>query len=365
MPQLALGFSWEDGLNGHGGTPTPAGAIRVQSGGGITAVDDVITQEAPDSPEIERAQQATMTATKSMSWLEAKNQIQFYGLGTIVEDEFGNIFKVLSARIKRVKPSMAQMTIVAESLSFDTPIDEFSIQPVDLGLNILKHPRYFYAFLGASADEEARNQMVIRRLQDYMETTNSQKRDYMVSELKASLNNAGTAGGTNPPIPTSAYIVGTSPKIAGTNWAKYAAMEIIQKFWRGEETPYIVGFDIKWSQYYFLPPYLIPGGFIEDPMTEAVPQLPDYFWLRPDATSMFDYIASSNPQCYSSDGTTTGSLNISWLRRSDQIEYQRTWFKITRSWFGSPVGFWDPEMYGFKVERPTAANAATEFLPIN
>lgn len=358
MPQLALGFSWEDGLNGHGGTPTPEGVIRTQSGGGITSVDEVITEEAPDSPEIERAQQATYTGTKSMSWLEAKNQIQYYGLGTIIEDEFGNVFKVLSARIKRVKPSMAQMTIVAESLSFDTPIDEFSIQPVELGLNILKHPRYFYAFLGDSADEEARNQMVIRRLQDYMETTNSQKRDYMVKELKASIGFAGTAGADQPTLSATS-------QIAGTNWAKYAAMEIIQKFWRGEETPYIVGFDIKWSQYYFLPPYLIPGGFIEDPTTEAVPQLPDYFWLRPDVSSIFDFIASSNPQCYSSDGTINGTLNISWLRRSDQIEYQRTWFKITRSWFGSPVGFWDPQLYGFRVERPTAANAATEFLAIN
>jgi len=358
MPQLALGFSWEDGLNGHGGTPTPDGAIRVQSGGGITAVDDVITEEAPDSPEIERANQATMTATKSMSWLEAKNQIQYYGLGTIVEDEFGNIFKVLSARIKRVKPSMATMTIVAESISFDVPVDEFSIQPVELGLNILKHPRYFYAFLGASADEEARNQMVIRRLQDYMETTNSQKRDYMVKELKASIGFAGTAGADQPTLSTTS-------QIAGTDWAKYAAMEIIQKYWRGEETPYIVGFDIKWSQYYFIPPFLIPGGFIEDPMTEAVPQLPDYFWQQPGGASIFDFIASSNPQCYSSDGTSGGALNISWLRRSDQIEYQRTWFKITRSWFGSPVGFWDPQLYGFQITRPTADDAATAFLPIN
>jgi hypothetical protein len=358
MPQLALGFSWEDGLNGHGGTATPAEAISVQSGGGITAVDDVITEEAPDSPEIERAQQATVTATKSMSWLEAKNQIQFFGLGTIVEDEYGNVFKVLSARIKRAKPSMATMVITAESLSFDTPIDEFSIQPVELGLNILKHPRYFYAFLGESADEEARNQMVIRRLQDYMETTNSQKRDYMVKELKASIGYAGTAGADQPTLSTTS-------QIAGTDWAKYAAMEIIQKFWRGEETPYIVGFEITWSQYYFEPPYLIPGGFIENPLTEAVPQLPDYFWQRADATSIFDFVASSNPQCYSDDGTTEGSLNISWLRRSDRIEHQRTWFKITRSWFGSPVGFWDPQLYGFRIERPTAANAETEFLSIN
>jgi hypothetical protein len=126
-------------------------------------------------------------------------------------------------------------------------------------------------------------------------------------------------------------------------------MEIIIKYWRGEETPYVVGYEMTWSQYYFVSPWLNPGGYVEDPMTQSTPQLPEYFYSRvfpPNGSyTIFDYLPYINPQCYSSDGTYAGSVNISWLRKADQVEYQRTWFRITRTWIGSPVGFWDSDLY--------------------
>jgi hypothetical protein len=248
------------------------------------------------------------------------------------------------------------MTVVMEAKTFDSPPDEFSITPVELGINIIKHPRYFYAFLGDGygSTTEAQNQMVIRLLQDYMENVSANYRDAIIQLLNDSLD-VPDANGTQPQPPEwsaadNSYLpLNSSHWVTGTRGAKLAALEIIQKYWRGEETPYVVGYEMTWSQYYFVAPAINPGGYVEDPMFEATPQLPDYFFSRvfpPDsAYTIFDYLAAHNPQCYSYDGTADGQVVISWLRKSDQIDYQRTWFKITRTWLGSPIGYWDTQLY--------------------
>ena len=62
-----------------------------------------------------------------------------------------------------------------------------------------------------------------------------------------------------------------------------------------------------------------------------------------------------NPQCYSTDGTTLGDLDISWLRKADEVVYERTWFKVTRTWIGAPIGKWDSDLYN-QNDRPQNAN---------
>lgn len=351
--ELPNGLNWADGLEGRLGTATPAAVIKVQSGNGATDVEDISIEELDDSPEIERAEQATITHRFTMAWNEALTRLQFLGRGTLLEDDYGNITKILSATVKRQKPNTALLTIVAEGVNFDSPPDEFQITPVELNINIIKHPRYFYAFLGdgQGSDTEKVNQMVIRFLQDYMENPNSEFRNAIARLIKASIGSQGTPGDTAPDWRGTAFSAGT---ISGTDLAKRAALEIIQKYWRGEETPYIVGYQISWSSYYFRPQDLDPGGRVEDPITQATPQLPDYFWspdFPPSAATIFDLLAAFNPQCYSDDGTATGNTTISWLREADVLDYQRTWFKVTRSWKASPVGFWDNELYN-RDSRP-------------
>ena len=124
--------------------------------------------------------------------------------------------------------------------------------------------------------------------------------------------------------------------------AKRAAMEIIQKYWRNTETPYLIGYQITWAQYYWLPQYLNPGGYIEDPISDG--GLPDYFWDT-EAGSIFALTAWFNPQCYSLTGMSNGGYAISWLRKADEVEWERTWFRVTRTWIGSAVGFWDTELF--------------------
>jgi hypothetical protein len=144
----------------------------------------------------------------------------------------------------------------------------------------------------------------------------------------------------------------TIDPIPGTDLAKYAAIEIIQKYWRNEETPYIIGYEISWTSYYYTPQYLNPGGYIEDPVLEATPQLPSDCWqvINGDGSTgeIFDMMANWNPQCYSEDGTITGDTAISWLRKADDVDQtQRTWIKILRTWMGTPIGHWDFDLYNW------------------
>jgi hypothetical protein len=73
-------------------------------------------------------------------------------------------------------------------------------------------------------------------------------------------------------------------------------------------------------------------------------------------------LATYNPQCYETTTLPPGSLKtqISWLRRADVQEFSRTWFRVTRSWMGAPVGYFDTELYGYRF-RPTRPD---DFIPV-
>jgi hypothetical protein len=158
----------------------------------------------------------------------------------------------------------------------------------------------------------------------------------------------------------------TITPIPGTDLAKAAALEIIQKYWKNEETPYVVGYQLVWTSFYFLPQMLNPGGYTENPITESTPQLPDYLTNPdPDGTldlpsDIFQWLAEYNPQCFSADGTPDGGVVFSCLRKADQQEYNLPLYKVDRTWLIAALGFWDAEFYG-KQNRP-----ATEYdyLPI-
>lgn len=389
MPNVPCGFDRADGLPGtdpftslsitRPGTITKPDQIKVTSAGGA-GLANLPIEEVEDSPEIERAEQATFTHRHRMSWEEAKTQIAWLYRGQVRRDSDGHIYKILSAKIQHGKPGQALLTIVEEARDFDSPPDQFSITPVELGMHILKHPRYLYAFLGEGygSPTEQKNQMVIRLLQDYFENTTAAYRNALAKMLLDSLTKTNGAG---PQPPTGKMNTETgewewntwgddhsTPYVAGTNAAKRAALEIVMKYWRGEETPSIVGWEITWSQFYFIPQPLNPGGYIEDPILAAVPQLPPYFWSTifpassdPADGTIFDDMSYLNPQAYSKTGEGGGGTIISWRREADQYEYERTWFKITRKWTGSPVGFWDTELYS-QMDRPDPNGNGDEYL---
>lgn len=329
---LPIGFDRADGSGGRPGTPTPFANLTFngRAYNGESAIAAAVgLQELPDSPEIERAEQCTGNHKFRMPWVEGINRLTFIGRGSIFTDSGGLVWRVLSAKLKRERGGMCSLETTSESVSFDSPPDEFQITPVELGINIIKHPRYLYALIkqdGDSATDVTEKQTIVRLIQQYIDAPVAPEKSAVVSQLGMTLDD--------------------SPVLL---YAKAAAQEIVQKLWLQEDNPYVIAYRIVWSVYYFRPIFLDPGGRKEDPIQDG--GLPDYFGSPSgdyNVDTIFDLLAVYNPQCYKSP---SGSLILSSLRLADEYEYQRTWFKVTRQWIVSPIGNWDPQIYN-PFERP-------------
>jgi len=348
------------------GTPAPEGSVLITDASGTNIIS---FNEDDNSPEIERAEQATITHTFTTTWQDAINRLIGLGRGTILYDSYGNETRVLSSKIVHMEGEAAKLIVVCEGLSFDTPPDEFDCVPVDLGINIIKHPRYFYYLdpngtASDTAQERQAKQAIIAAVQTYQDAPFYPSQDFVNSLLKNNIQNffavnkVPVTTGTGATPSTTTFDASASPSVS---LAIAAASEIITKLWKQIDNPPLTGYKITWKQYYFKDPagglepllYLNPGSYIEDPITEAIPSLPDYFGSTngdyATGGTIFDQIANINPQCYRN---IDGVLQISWARLPDEQDYVRTWFCVTRSWIGSPIGMWDQDLYS-KLPRPT------------
>ncbi len=359
------------------GTPQPAGDLIVAGDNNGTNV-----QENPDSPEIERAEQATFQHKFKTTWANACALIVGLGRGTFLQDSghyittsgTGTIWRVLSSKIQAMRGGYAELSVVAESISFDSPPDDYQMIPVELGIDIIKHPRYFYALypsgsdftdlVGVAGNQATRAQVkqaIIRAIQTYRDSP------YFPQAGQVTLNGIVQNSIVNyfiqsliptilPPSSNESQINVSGD--AGCLLAIAAAAEIIQKLWNGLDSPYMPGFQVTLTQYFFAPVFENPGGYIESP----VGIVPDYF-LSPaqdGSNTIFDQMAAINPQCFSLDGTATGTVNISWLRKADEVVYERTWFKITSTWIGSPIGHWDAQIF----QNGPRPSLPADYLPL-
>jgi len=402
------------------GIPTPTGVILVNDNGKLMDITDddysLILREVATSPTVERAEQATITKEFVTDYENGKILLASLGRGTLLVSEDGDVTRVLSSKMDRARPGHVILTVVSESISFDTPPDEFSIEPVELGVHIIKHPRYFYALNPESLDYNTNyfqlpsgtwvtladvKQRIIRLIQLYMDSPVYPTVFNFESQFHASAlanisgnyiqipyynpnynpladspsDNYPQWDGTTAHIPTGNYqyfwvqVPTNNPQIL---LAMAAAREIIEKIWRQEEQPYIVGYQLTWSTYYFRPPFVHPGGVLDDPIFNGIEEVPDYF-ISPEyppdrSVTIFDKLPVFNQQCYSVYGVFSGESGvygvdyaISWLRKSDQIDYQRTWFKRTRTWLGAPIGMWDAQLYSSWIRPLQASDYVTTF----
>lgn len=405
-------------LSGTFGTPTPVEARQTSS---------QTPQEDPASPIIERGEQCTATRLLNMSWSDAVEYLAGFGRGSYTKDSSGNVFRILTNRISSVRGDQAQVQMVSESISFDTPPDEFNIRPGDLGADIIKFPRYFWALNPQSTD--ANNFVtvgsttvsyvmakcaLIRMIQTYRDTPMFPSNDYVNGLIQSTILNQLSNGQIGLTVTVdNPHFDPTEPAIATQAWdgfmadipsgnsqllslfAPYdptnttdglviaiaATKEIISKLWRQLDTPYFPVFEVEWRQFFFAPVYLNPGAYVED-LRDVVPE----FFITPyqgtlqtilargaisnppvpvdssgnmdtssapgvNAATIFDNFVQINPQCFSSDGTTSGNLNISCLRKADEMEYQRTWFAVVHKWTVALNGIWDADLFN-RNQRP-------------
>lgn len=423
IASLPIGYDRADGTGDFLGTPTQG--LVVTAPDGVDTIDDVPLNETPDSPIMERAEQETVTHTYTTSWENAKERYDIMPRGTLTQDSKGNLFRILSTSIQHLRGDVGQLHVVSEGI-IDCPPDEFSCVPVKLGLDILKYPRYFYALMPTSQNpaftgvadtpfQESVKSSIIRMIQAYRENPfipDSKNIGALVGTLHDNVLSVFTSGKINIAVTNPNYdpaFKATPPPTIGTTYpgngnlpypsapaaqgdanpmiyytefdlanvaddpndriitAFAAAQEMLSKLWRSEDTPLTVGWEITWAEYYPWPTILNPGGYVEDPLSEAaVPPLPDYFWQRRDAQGVitgdiFDFMEYANPQCYAIDGIAGNGTTISWLRDCDTVEFQRTWFKVTHKWLGAPIGAWDAQLYN-SDDRP---QVPTDYVTLN
>ncbi len=308
---IPSGVDWADGLDGHPGTATPNDAIVIRP-------SEVYYEEDADSPEIERGEQGTIQHRFTLDYESSLIYLQGTGRGTFMIDDEGNVTKVLTSRVTKQRGGRSKLSITAESISFDSPPDQFRLEVIELNPALEKHPRY--AFLPAPIRNLINQAVSAAQLISATDATN------LISGISA-----------NPgPIPAGITFSGSAPEF----WAiaQKAATELLLKRRIGEDTFYLPGFRVVWSQFFWLPPSENPGGYIEDPITQG--GLPAYFWSL-DGTegglNIFTEASDLNQQFYSE--------GISWLRQADTIDYERTWFRNTHIWIGAPFAHWDADIY--------------------
>lgn len=317
-----VGIDRADGLDGRLGSATPSGLVIVRN----FDVDGMFFEEFPDSPQIERAEQGTWRHRFRCDHVTGMALLGTWGRGAYVVDSAGNLFRVLNVNLDRQPGDFWVFSMTTESLSFDTPPDEFEMDIVEINPSIEKHPRY--AFLSRAQ----------RRI------------------VNSSFNATTYDDQTQFDTFIKQQVAEPAQKLLSIsdNDVQTAMKELCQKKALGEETFYLPGFRVTWSRYYWKPQYLSPGGYIEDPITQG--GLPYFFWSPKEdpantVNTIFSWMGELNPQLYL-DGN--GNLAISWLRMADSVHFQRTWHRITSQWIGAPYAHWDGQIYtqGFSPYPP-------------
>lgn len=320
------GIDRADGIDGQPGTPTPVGARQIQP-------SPSFFEELPDSPEIEIGEHLTFVHRFKTDYNNAIEILNGNPRGTVLLDSSGNQSKVLTAQLTYQKGDYCIVSITAEGTQY-SPEDEYDVEVVEFNPSIFLHPRY-------------------KSVVNYTPTTGINMGLNIGPQIISAITNAANSPSFQQTQDQSGFleylITGTGDNAKGV---LALSIELVTKLNRGEDTFYLAGWRVSWSQYCFLPPGprspvvgISPGGYLEDPVYQGA--LPSYFWSdngTPSGNNTLIALANEvNPTIY--PAPADGNITFSWMRQADHLTYQRVWFKITRSWVGGPLGTWDKDIY--------------------
>lgn len=300
------------------GTATPAGAVKA-----VTASGDTIwLEESLESPEIERAEQGTIRHTFKCDYaVTGMLAIQYLSRGLFLTDSFGNVSRVLTAKLTHAKGDNAILEVVAESISFDTPVDDFDADDVEENVDLIWHPNY-------------------KTVREYNLDSSGNRIDPLPKLTGYQIIQFVRAAGGNPNISTRNDNLGmiNSTGIPDAS-VLLLAVGLVDKLRRGETEFYFSGLRVTWTQYFYLPPLMDSGGYIQDPVLQG--NLPAYFWSDTSEiggnNTLEILTLLTNPNIYGN--------GFSWLRKCDKRGFQRIWHRLTRTWIGAPLGHWDSAIY--------------------
>ena len=279
-------------------------------------------QEMSDSPTVESGEQSTIVHKFACDY----NTAQYYMIcnprGTYLTDQNNNTSRVLSSQITPINRTGVRgviLTVTSEGQYplFPNPPDEFDIESVELNPALDKHPRY---------------------------------KD-LTYQMRLLVKNANIADNPDYVRVYEATINTITGSLSGSALQQKEAQELLYKKHKGIDSFYLSGYKITWSSYFWKPQILNPGAYIEDPVQQG--GLPAYFWSTTGevsadpAQNIFSQTATHNQNMYPPSNTSLFQppFGLSWLRQADTIHLQRTWWRLTRSWIGGPIGHWDNELY--------------------
>lgn len=311
-------------LYGNGGsnygtkTPTspigPGGVGYNSSNGNNSA----IFEEYSDSPTVEFGEQCTITHRFSCDPFTARIIQTNYPRKTLMLDNssgpFGpNVSRVLSTTAKPIAKSggnLWELTMVSEAQSFANPPDEFDISIIELNPTAEKHPRY------SALTYFQRNIVRNQEVSDFID----------VQQVYAGIINQFSS--------------------SNNQWQdqRGQALELLYKKQKGEESFYLSAYKIVYSQYFWAPVNINPGGYLDNPFNI----IPQQFWTDVNGNNIFRQQSPWNPNLYPPGlGNTTANApyGLSWLRQTDEQHLNRTWYKLTSTWIGAPIGHFDQEWY--------------------
>jgi hypothetical protein len=331
-------YSRADGIGGNLGTYTDPKLVALNYAQGLAqSGQTTIFEEASDSPKTEMAEQWTITHRFYVDYYTGQLlQTQYYR-GYLMTDNAGNVSRVLSTDLVPMAKTNVQVclfTVVSEGTNWGNPPDEFSITKVDLNPVAEKHPRY----------------SGLSYLQRY-QIRQMEVGDFFTSQQMMNMANSISISSSATPA------------------QKNQALELLYKKFKGEDTFYLSAFQVQFSQYYWKPQIINPGGYIEDPILSG--NIPTFFVGTGDVgniSTIFSEVAQHNPNLFPNyNSLTNPPYGLSWLRMTDEQSLNRTWWKVTRTWVGAPIGQWDNTWYNgnqFNAYQTSSLQGGIYVLPI-
>lgn len=311
----------------YGGVPEVAGSVGINTATGNTPTGGAgghfvqFFQELSDSPTVESGEQATIVHKFACDYDTAQYYMITNPRGTYLTDKGGNTSRVLSTQITPINRTGVRgviLTVTSEGQYplFPNPPDEFDIETVELNPSLDKHPRY----------------------------------KELTYQMRLLVKNANIADNPDYVNVYQATINSITGSLSGSNLQQQEAQELLFKRHKGLDSFYLSGYKVTWSSYFWYPQLLNPGAYIEDPVQQG--GLPAYFWSTTGqvtanpSNNIFSQTSVHNQNMYpNTSSLVTPPFGLSWLRQADTIHLQRTWWRLTRSWIGGPVGHWDNELY--------------------
>ncbi len=293
------------GLGGQPGSPTPTANIR---GSSVAST----FEENPDSPEIELGEQSTIKHTFKLSWDNGLLILPSVARGSVLTDSAGNVTRVLSSTLRNSKVGLSTLEIVSEGISFGIPPDEFEVEEVEFNPQLYVHP-YFQAIKDYAPGGDAYDgTRILQIIDNAVNGTSLASQDENQNLFDSST------------IPDSDILT--------------AANLLLAKRRQGIDTFQLSGLKVTWTTYASLPQLMDMGSYIQDPVDGG---LPPFFWSDTGeigGNNILTYLSAINNPLFYANG-------FSWLRQADHQSYERTWFKLTSSWIGGPLGHWDTDIY--------------------